>query len=84
VAGIAPAAFGFQWSADQKLKNVPLLIMVGDKDTLVTGSQQLADQLKGLTFQVEYKSMPGLDHGSIIAGSMPDVFKFFSQHVKAK
>jgi predicted peptidase len=23
VAGLAPAAFGFQWSADQKLKNVP-------------------------------------------------------------
>jgi predicted peptidase len=84
VAGLAPAAFGFQWSADQKLKNVPLLIIVGDKDTLVTGSQQLADQLKGLNFQVEYKSLPGLDHGGIIGGSMPDVFKFFNQHTKAK
>jgi predicted esterase len=84
VAGLAPAAFGFQWSADQKLKNVPLLIIVGDKDTLVTGSQQLADQLKGLNFQVEYKSLPGLDHGGIIGGSMPDVFKFFGQHTKSK
>ena len=84
VAGLAPAAFGFQWSADQKLKNVPLLIIVGDKDTLVTGSQQLADQLKGLNFQVEYKSLPGLDHGGIIGGSMPDVFKFFNQHTKSK
>jgi predicted peptidase len=84
VAGLAPAAFGFQWSADQKLKNVPLLIIVGDKDTLVTGSQQLVDQLKGLNFQVEYKSLPGLDHGGIIGGSMPDVFKFFNQHIKAK
>jgi predicted peptidase len=84
VAGLAPAAFGFQWSADQKLKNVPLLIIVGDQDRLVTGSQQLADQLKGLSFQVEYKSLPGLDHGAIIGGSMPDVFKFFSQHTKSK
>jgi pimeloyl-ACP methyl ester carboxylesterase len=82
VAGLAPAAFGFQWSADQKLKNVPLLIIVGDKDTLVTGSQQLGDQLKGLNFHVEYKSLPGLDHGGIIGGSMPDVFKFFSQHTR--
>jgi predicted esterase len=84
VAGLAPAAFGFQWSADQKLKDMPLLIIVGDKDTLVTGSQQLVDQLKGLKFQVEYKSLPGLDHGGIIGGSMPDVFKFFSQHIKSK
>jgi predicted esterase len=84
VSGLAPAAFGFQWSADQKLKNVPLLIIVGDKDTLVTGSQQLADQLKSLNFQVEYKSLPGLDHGGIIGGSMPDVFKFFGQHTKSK
>jgi predicted esterase len=82
VAGLAPAAFGFQWSADQKLKNVPLLIIVGDKDRLVAGSQQLADQLKGLDFHVEYKSLPGLDHGGIIGGAMPDVFKFFNEHTK--
>jgi len=84
VAGLAPAAFGFQWSADQKLKNVPLLIIVGDQDRLVAGSQQLADQLKSLNFQVEYRSLPGLDHGGIIGGSMPDVFKFFNQHNKSK
>jgi predicted esterase len=84
VAGLAPAAFGFQWSADQELKNVTLLIIVGENDRLVTGSQQLADQLKGLNFHVEYKSLPGLDHGGIIGGSMPDVFKFFNQHIKSK
>jgi predicted esterase len=84
VAGLAPAAFGFQWNADQKLKNVPLLVIVGDQDRLVTGSQQLADQLKSLNFQVEYKSLPGLDHGGIIGGSMPDVFKFFNQHTRLR
>jgi predicted esterase len=82
VAGVAPAAFGFQWSEDQKLKNVPLLIIVGEEDRLVTGSQQLADQLKGLNFHVEYKSLPGLDHGEIIGGSMPDVFKFFNENTR--
>jgi predicted esterase len=82
VAGLAPAAFGFQWSADQNLKDVPLLIIVGDNDRLVKGSEQLADQLKGLNYQVEYKSLPGLDHGGIIGGSMPDVFMFFGQHTK--
>ncbi|MEJ2111123.1 MAG: dienelactone hydrolase family protein [Acidobacteriota bacterium] len=84
VAGLAPAAFGFEWSANQKLKDVPLLIIVGDEDSLVTGSQQLADQLKGLNFHVDYKSLPGLDHGEIIGGSMPDVFKFFNEHAKSE
>jgi predicted peptidase len=84
VAGLAPAAFGFQWSADQKLKNVPLLIIVGDQDRLVTSSQQVADQLRSLNFDVEYKSLPGLDHGGIIGGSMPEVFKFFSQHTRPR
>jgi len=30
----------------------------------------------------EYKEMPGLDHGSIVMGAMPDVFRFFGEHVK--
>jgi pimeloyl-ACP methyl ester carboxylesterase len=84
VAGVAPAAFGFQWNADQKLREVPLLIIVGEDDRLVNGSKQLADQLKGLDFKVEHKSLPGMDHGEIIGGSMPDVFKFFNRHTKFK
>ena len=82
VAALAPAAFGFQWTADSKLKDVPLLIIQGDADTMVrpAGSQQLSEQLKSLQFQCEFKLLPGLDHGGIIAGSMPDVFNFFGQH----
>jgi pimeloyl-ACP methyl ester carboxylesterase len=85
VAAIAPAAFGFQWTADSKLKNVPLLIIQGEGDTMVrpAGSQQLADQLKGLQFKSEYKVLPGFDHGGIIAGSMPDVFRFFGANTKS-
>jgi predicted peptidase len=82
VAGLAPAAFGFDGSANRNLRNVPLLVIVGDKDTLAAGSQQLADQLKSLNFHVEFKSLPGLDHGGIIGGSMPDVFRFFNEHAR--
>ncbi len=82
VAGCAPAAFGFTWTAESKLKNVPLFIIAGDADTLVTGSKQMVDQMKGLGFKVEFKSMPGVDHGGIIGDSMPDVFKFFNENIK--
>jgi pimeloyl-ACP methyl ester carboxylesterase len=84
VAPLAPAAFGFEWTAQSKLRNVPLLIMQGEDDTTVrpASSQALADQLKALNFQCEIKIMPGMDHGTIIAGAMPDVFAFFSKHTK--
>ena len=84
VAPLAPAAFGFEWTANSKLRNVPLLIMQGEADATVrpASSQALADQLRALNFQCEIKIMPGLDHGTIIAGAMPDVFKFFSKHTK--
>jgi predicted esterase len=86
VVGLAPAAFGFPWAADSKLKEVPLLIVQGDADALVqpARSQQLAEQLKGLNYRVEYTLLPGLDHGSVIGGSMPDVFRFFAAHTKGK
>jgi predicted esterase len=86
VAALAPAAFGFTWTKESKLKNVPLLIAQGEGDTMVrpAGSQQLVDQMKGLGFRVELKMFPGLDHGGIIAGAQPEVFKFFGQHVKGE
>jgi ornithine carbamoyltransferase len=39
-------------------------------------------QLKGLKVAHEYIEKPGLDHGTIIMGAMPDVFAFFPKHVK--
>jgi len=84
VAGCAPAAFGFTWTAESKLKNVPLFITAGDADTLVTGSKQMVDQMKDLGFKVEFKSMPGVDHGGIIGDSMPNVFKFFNENIKGQ
>jgi predicted esterase len=86
VAGLAPAAFGFQWAPDSKLKDVPLLIIQGDADALVqpARTQQLVEEIKGLNYRVEYKLLPGLDHGSIIGGSMPDVFQFFAAHTRGK
>ncbi len=85
VAALAPAAFGFNWTADSKLKDVPLLIIQGDGDMLVRPemSKQTADTMKDLKFKVEYKVVPGVDHGGIIGGAMPDVFKFFSAHTKS-
>lgn len=82
VAGLSPGAPGFQLDANAKFKDVPLLIMVGEKDGFIGSVQRLDEKLKSLNIAHDYKEVPGLDHGSIVMGGMPEVFKFFGQHTK--
>jgi predicted esterase len=65
-----------------KLKDTPLYFTAGSLDNLGAMGRTTAEQLKAAGLDVQWKEIPGLDHGSIIAGSMPDVFKFFNEHPK--
>jgi dipeptidyl aminopeptidase/acylaminoacyl peptidase len=47
-----------------------------------TNTRALADQLKAGGIDYEFKEIPGLNHGGIIAGSMPPVFNFYGKHTK--
>jgi predicted peptidase len=90
-AAIAPAAFMMQPTQKQILAPIqtaklPLMITQGDKDDVVppTGTRTWAaamDELKMTDHR--YVEMPGRDHGTIIADSMPDIFAFFAAHVRA-
>jgi predicted peptidase len=82
VALLAPALFNVQVTAESRITKVPLLLAVGDKDSLITSSRAFSEQLKALGVAHEYIEKPGLDHGTIIMGAMPDVFSFFPKHVK--
>ena len=81
-AMLSPGAPGFQLDPNAKFKDVALLIMVGAADTLIATPRRIDEQLKSENIPHEYKEMPGLDHGGIVMGGMPDVFKFFGQHSK--
>ncbi len=67
-----------------KLKDTPLYFTAGSNDSLGSGGRTTAERLKAEGMNVEWKEVPGLDHGGIIAGAMPDVFKFFNEHVKGE
>jgi dienelactone hydrolase len=82
VAMLAPALFNVQVTADSKITRIPMLLAVGDKDPLAGSSRAFSEQLQSLNVAHEYIEKPGLDHGTIILGAMPDVFAFFSKHVK--
>jgi hypothetical protein len=38
--------------------------------------------MKSLNMPYRYIEAAGGDHGSVISGSMPDIFKFFATHSK--
>ncbi len=82
VALLAPALFGVVPNADSKILGVPVLVTVGDQDSLMASARTFSEQLKALKATVEYREFAGLDHGTIILGSQPEVFAFFARHVK--
>jgi dienelactone hydrolase len=82
VALLAPALFNVEVTAKSNITRIPLMLAVGDKDSLITSARAFSEQLKGLKVAHTYVEKPGLDHGTIIMGAMPDVFAFFPKHVK--
>jgi predicted peptidase len=82
VALLAPALFDVELSAESNLVDIPVLLAVGDKDSLAEGTKNFSERLAALDADVEYKLYEGLDHGTIILGSMPEVFRFFDSHTK--
>jgi dienelactone hydrolase len=81
---LAPALFDVQLDASSKILKVPLMLAVGDKDSLIDSVRGFDRQLNSLGISHEYAELPGLDHGTIIMGSMPAVFRFFPKHVRAE
>jgi dienelactone hydrolase len=82
VALLAPALFNVQPTAQSNITKIPLLLAVGDKDSLIGSVRSFSEQLKTLGVAHEYHEIAGLDHGTIIMGSMREVFAFFPKHVK--
>jgi poly(3-hydroxybutyrate) depolymerase len=65
-----------------KMKDTPLYFTAGSNDAMGMRGSAVAEQLKAAGMDCTWKEVPGLDHGGIIAGAMPDVFSFFNGHVK--
>src|SRR6186997_2065979 len=66
-------------------RNVPMIIVQGDMDTLVpvTGTRLWIDQMKELNMTYQYVEVPGGTHGSVLTTGAPDIFAFFAKYSKA-
>jgi len=85
LAPIAPAAFGQPTGLD-KIKHIPVIVVQGDKDTLVRpeGTRRWVEKVKDLNIPHEYLEIPGGGHGDVISKGMPKVFVFFEKQNKGK
>lgn len=83
LAPIAPAAFGQPTGLD-KLKDVPVIVVQGDQDTLVKaeGTRRWVAKLKDLNLTHEYVEIAGAGHGDVITKGMPKIFEFFEKQHK--
>jgi poly(3-hydroxybutyrate) depolymerase len=80
-AGLTPDNYSLE-----PAKNIPMIIVQGDMDTLVpvAGTRLWIDKMKELKMTHQYIEVPGGDHGSVLTTGAPDIFAFFAKHTKAK
>ena len=89
IAAMAPAAFAMLPTATELLtpikSTMPVLLLQGDADNVVPPdyARRWAAAMKDLNMNYKYVEMPGEDHGTIIAKSMPEIFGYFGEHSKA-
>jgi poly(3-hydroxybutyrate) depolymerase len=78
-AGLRPETFSLEPARD-----VPVILVQGDEDTLVPveGARRWVEQMEELDMTYQYIETPGGTHGSVIGTGMPDIFAFFAEHTK--
>jgi len=78
-AGLTPDNYSLE-----PAKNIPMIIVQGDMDTLVpvAGTRLWVEKMKELKMTYQYVEVPGGDHGSVLTSGAPDIFAFFAKHTK--
>ena len=85
IAAVAPAVPPqLDPSTLAAIKDMPVILVHGDADPSVpvASTRRWVDKLRELNMTYEYHEIPGGDHGSVVATTMPDIFSFFSKHAK--
>jgi poly(3-hydroxybutyrate) depolymerase len=79
-AGLTPDNYSLE-----PAKNIPIIIVQGDMDTLVpvAGTRLWIEKMKDMKMTYQYVEVPGGDHGSVLTSGAPDIFAFFAKHTKS-
>lgn len=87
IAALAPASFRMNDNRSAILSAIkePVLIVQGDADMQVpiANTKQWVDTMQELKLDYRFLQIGGKDHGGVIEAGIPDIYAFFSAHVKA-
>jgi pimeloyl-ACP methyl ester carboxylesterase len=69
-----------------KIKNVPVIMIQGDRDLLVrvTMVRPLAEKMKELEMDVEYIEVKGGGHIAVAFDNLPRIFEFFNKRTRSR
>jgi poly(3-hydroxybutyrate) depolymerase len=87
-SGAALSAFGTQpqnvpW---ERLKGLPILVIVGSKDSprTVETVRTMAKVVKEKGFDTQFLEVPEATHDTIVGLALPTVYEFFSKHARGR
>ncbi|HYV36421.1 MAG TPA: GDSL-type esterase/lipase family protein [Gemmataceae bacterium] len=85
-AGLAPIAPATAMDPAElkKITHIPVMLVQGDKDTLVppAPARLWAAKMKELKMTSEYIEVAGGDHMNVATTELPKIFEFFNKHQK--
>jgi poly(3-hydroxybutyrate) depolymerase len=84
-AGLGPIAAASRGPKNvDKLKNIPVFVVHGDKDTAVNvdSARRCVARLKERNIVHEYLEIAGGGHGDVIGKGMPKLFEFFENQAR--
>ena len=86
-AARAPIASAFVSSAEldlTRVKDVPVLVSHGNKDTVapIESSLKMVEKLKQAGGHLRFPEVPGADHDTVVAAVLPQAFEFFKDHAR--
>jgi len=76
VAAPAPEADAPIRETLEKIKHLPILVLQGDEDSLVTSTRRWVEQMRELGMQHVYIEIPGGDHSLVISQNKEHMQKF--------
>jgi len=85
IAPIAPATLR-PATAVAKIRHVPVILVQGEKDSLVKVERvrPWADEMKKLGMTYEYIEVPNGDHITVAFTTLPRIFAFFDKHKRGE
>ena len=67
-----------------KITHIPVIVVQGDRDSLVYGARRWVAKMKELKMEYEYLEIKGGGHVDVAYKHFPEIFKFFDTHTKKK